>query len=158
MKKIALMALGLTGVLASCGGGTSTIEGAPTTNWQLRSDVKDINNNIILKAGTYVICNDRPTTVQANVSWGAGVTQVQLWARGQKESKPVAYYNVNPTGGTGTATFTLNGGVAPQSITVNPITTPVRVKSYVELGTATGVSDIKWNSYDFPVLESCTTA
>lgn len=167
MKKIALMALGLTGVLASCGGGTSTIEGAPTTNWQLRSDVKNVATGEILKAGTYVICNDRPTTVNANVSWGAGATSVQLLARGVKnpnDIRQLADYGVNPAGGTGTATFTFGPGMAPQAIVVNPITTPVRVLGYSNLGTrstligTTNYSSVNWNNYKYPVLESCTTA
>ncbi|GHG12460.1 hypothetical protein GCM10017783_25670 [Deinococcus piscis] len=172
MKKIALMALGLTGVLASCGGGTVNDSRPPTTDWQLAADVKDSATGQTIRKGTYVICDNANTTVQASASWAAGTERVELLARGVKSGtvKNLGYKTVNPAnGGSSQLLFTFGPKMAPlslnaQSITVNPITRNVKVLGYTNLGIQTRsangtiVSAPSYSQYSFPVLETCTVS
>ncbi|MCD0169279.1 hypothetical protein [Deinococcus sp. 23YEL01] len=77
MKKLALAAIGLTGILASCGA-TVSFEGQPvsingatyTSNYYYDS----IENGQTKR--NYVICNDRSTDLYLDLAWSGGLSQV----------------------------------------------------------------------------------
>ncbi|WP_261663792.1 hypothetical protein [Deinococcus sp. Marseille-Q6407] len=170
MKKIALMALGLTGVLASCGGAGVNDNLPPTTNYTLSHDVRIAGTDKVITSGHYVICDDRETKVTTNVQWLPGTQYLELWARGtetRKEFKLATYKvaNINQ-GGQAAIPFTFGKDVlAPLSIVVNPAPNlpNVNVIGYTNLGIravdASGntVMNPAYSQYVFPVMQSCTT-
>lgn len=153
MKKILLAAVGMTGLLASCGDitvlpgyyngiGTSsslTLNGITsyTTDWQLSNAVQDQNGNTIA-ANTYVICDNKETNLTVGLNWTGGLSKLGIQLKGvntgdYKNANFYPYSSVDYSG-SGTATVKLSTYMAPlsfnqQSITVNPIT-KVNVKGY----------------------------
>lgn len=166
MKKMLLGAVGLSAMLASCGGvivadpvTNLTVTGYQT-NYQLTTDVRDQNGQTITK-GSYVICDNRNTRVGVDVSWRGGLQQLAIQFKGARtgETKTVATEDYGPIDyrGAGRYEYTLQPGMAPQSlkngigaqaIIVNPITnvnvkgyTFVRVQGYDAAGNASNISE-----------------
>lgn len=164
-----LGAVGLSAVLASCGGVSVDNDLGIRSEYQLASDVTDVNTGRVLAKGTYVICDDRATEVELNVSWLAGTKAINLAAYGEYygEGRLLSTYNVNPnTGGSGTLVFTVGAFTAPQSvdrmqaqaIVVTPINVNVDVKGYTRLGAQAintqGVAgSVQTSDYVFPVVD-----
>lgn len=161
MKKIALMAMGLAGVLASCGPVALAFNPFVTTerssvlnlhnvieyrtSYQLSEAVRDVNTNITLPAGTYVICDNKVTDVETRFTWSGPLNSIYAQFEGVKSGEKtgagLGTYSGASTAGDGTARFTFNPGMAPlslesglsaQSIVVNPITN-VNVKGATQL-------------------------
>lgn len=79
MKKIALTALGLTGLLASCGPGM-IVSPTPVRITTLNSYTTDyyrerVENGQVVR--DYVICNDRTTNLYMDVSWTGPLTRLE---------------------------------------------------------------------------------
>lgn len=149
MKKLLLAAVGLTGLLASCGGdvsvgnsgyyGTYNPNAAVkltsltnyTTSHQLSSDARDQSGKLIPK-GTDVICSNWSTDVGFNINWTGYLDTVGFQFKGYNTGNFVntdVYDVSNPTAGTASAEFTLESGIAPlnikpQAITVTPVDVP----------------------------------
>lgn len=159
MKKVLLAAMGLSGVLASCGGsvvvgvgGGYYGDGQSTnlqlnsltnyrTSWQLSSNVQDQSGRT-LTAGTYIICDNTNTDISVDLTWTGGLSKLGLQLRGVNSDTyrniSVYPYSVVDTSGSGTATYSLGAAMAPlatksslsaQAIVVNPITA-VDIKGY----------------------------
>lgn len=159
MKKILLASVAGAGLLASCGGVTVTLpdyfSGTPsptlrltgltnyTTNWRLSENVTDQNGRT-LTADTYIICDNKNTTIYADVAYTGGpLSKLGLQLNGQ--SGQFAPYNVSTpfiyTGGATSGTiqteFNIGQEVAPlslgaQAIVVNPVNR-VDIKGYTFL-------------------------
>lgn len=167
MKKMLLGAVGLSAVLASCGGVAVDNNRGIRSEFQLATDVRDTETGRTLPKGTYVICDNRDTDVELNVNWLAGTSTLNLLAYGEYygEGRNLATYQVNPnTGGSATLPFTISRFTAPQSLnSVQPqsiIVTPVNnvtIKGYTRLGVqatnAQGVvGSVQMSNYVFPVV------
>lgn len=180
MKKVLLAAVGLTGLLASCGGVVVTADfgfapGAQyspslklteltsyRTNYQTTAPFTDQNGNNIA-AGSYVICDNAATVMTVNLKWTGGLDNLYVQFKGLKTGnvKTVQYYSFNgvDTSGSGTAEYTLGSGTAPlslpgkvsaQAIVVNPVIVNVKGNTYVRIQ---GVDQFGYNSN---ILESVT--
>ena len=165
MKKMLLGAVGLSAVLASCGGVAVDDTRGVRSEFQLATNVTDVNTGATLNAGTYVICDNTNTDVELNVSWLAGTQAINLYAYGEYygEGKYLATYNVSGTpGGNAALLFTVGAytaplNVKPQAIIVTPVTN-VDVKGYTRLGVRAvdsqgNVGTIQQSSYVFPVVD-----
>lgn len=168
MKKIALMALGLTGVLASCGGGVST-ENPPRTDFRLAEKVTYDNGTKSLAAGTYIICNNLPTGVEATIQTDPGVSSFLVIAKGVEYGKEVTVREAPAdTDGQTSVTFKFNPGVAPlsldaQSIVVNPKPVKnVNVIGFTDFGVRTFdangniLSQPDFGDFKIPVVDRCS--
>ncbi|GBF06572.1 hypothetical protein DAERI_090158 [Deinococcus aerius] len=163
-----LGAVGLSAVLASCGGVAIDDSQGPRSQYQLATDARDTNTGKVIPKGTYVICDNKSTDVELDVNWLVGTSKINLLAFGEYygEGRYLDTYQVDPsTGGSGTLVFTIEKGVAPQNlnvvkpqaIIVTPITN-VNVKGYTRLGAqavnAQGVAGtIQQSDYVFPVVD-----
>lgn len=179
MKKILLASAAGMGLLASCGDVTVSIpdyfNGSRSTsltvdsvsnirtNWQLSANVTDQNGKVI-PAGSYVICDNTTTNIDADIAWTGTLSKLGLQLRGVVNPTEYRNANVYPYGGvTGssstTATFTVGAGMAPKSITVNPVPVAnVKVKGYTYLrvqgqDALGGVSNIKESPNELPVVD-----
>lgn len=159
MKKILLASVAGAGLLASCGGDVTIripnfFEGQPSkslaitsvsnirTDWKLNTDVVDQNGKTI-KAGSYVICDNKITNIDGDVSWTGPLSKLNLQLKGvttgQTQNVSVYPYSGVATNGNVKAQFTIGEQMAPlsigsQAIIVNPKpVTNVRVKGYTEL-------------------------
>lgn len=161
MKKLLLAALGLTGVLASCGdGGTMADSTPPTltnasglyTNHKLTVTATDVDTGTVYPAGTYVICDNRNTTIELSVSWTGQLWDLDLFTIGGYYGSTYDYLGSYAAdgrwNGSGTISYTFGPNAAPlsldsklsaQAITVNPVTA-IRVKGF------TGIA-VQGNSY-----------
>lgn len=181
MKKILLASVAGAGLLASCGdvtvsipdyfnGGRSTTLALTKvsdirTDWQLTTDVKD-QNGAPIRAGSYVICDNRTTNIEADVAWTGSLRNLGLQLRGVVTDD---YMNANAYvyggalgSGSTKATFTVGARMAPlslngQAIIVNPVTN-VNVKGYTYLRVQGqdpqgGVSNILESSNSVPVVD-----
>lgn len=144
-----LAAVGLVGLLASCGPNSTlqitikdanpwlTYEKAPelklkditsfTTNHTLSADVKDSNTGRTISKGSYVICDNMNTQLSVGLTWQGKLSelyaQFQGMNTGEVLNKTVPNYKIAyPTAGKGTAEFQIGAGMAPLGITVNPVT------------------------------------
>ncbi|MFC5847774.1 hypothetical protein [Deinococcus petrolearius] len=180
MKKGLLAAVGLSGLLASCGG-TLTVgaggyygEGTSSslilnsltdyqTNWQLSTAVQDQKGNVI-PAGTHVICDNTTTDISFNVNWTGYMAAVGLQLRGLNTDsyKNIGVFLVNSSTGRVNATYSIGSNIAPlnlkpQAIIVNPITS-VDIKGYTYVraqgidGTA-AASNVVSTSTAIPVVD-----
>lgn len=175
-----LTAVGLSGVLASCGGtvvvgtggyygeGTSTTLTLNsitnyTTDWQLSAPVQDQQGNVI-PANTYVICDNTTTNISFDVNWTGYMAAVGLQMRGLRTDayKNIGVYLVNSSSGKASASYAVGSGVAPQNIKpqaiiVNPITS-VDIKGYTYVraqgidGTA-AASNVVSSTVAIPVVD-----
>lgn len=78
MKKLLLAAMGLTGLLASCGG-TVVVTYPAVTITQLNSYTSDFYTERVENGQTvrdYVICNDRATNVYMDTSWSGPLARL----------------------------------------------------------------------------------
>lgn len=166
MKKILLASVAGAGLLASCGGVltadpvTNLAVSSYSTDWQLNSDVRDQNGQVIPK-GTYLICDNKNTKMQVGVTFQGGLQQLALQFKGYNTgtTKTVATNPLNATNSSGSGTYeytfgpntaplSVNGGnLSAQAIIVNPITnvtvkgyTYVRVQGYDLAGNASNVA------------------
>ncbi|WP_211334166.1 hypothetical protein [Deinococcus radiophilus] len=167
MKKIALMALGLTGVLASCGGSVST-ETPPRTDFRLSEKVTYDNGSKSLNAGTYLICDNLRTGVEVTVDTAPGVDRFFISAKGLKEGevKNFGPYKADADGKT-RVTFAFDPRMAPldleaQAIVVNPKPVKnVNVLGFTNMGVRTlnangsVISEPNYSQFVFPVVDSC---
>ncbi|MFC6590754.1 hypothetical protein ACFP81_01010 [Deinococcus lacus] len=116
MKKILMGLMGVA-LLASCGVGGVDNSRVPTTNWRLDRDVTVDGSNKVIKAGTYVVCDNTNTTVALPVQWTAGTDLLTLYAKGERDGavKALASYTVpdRTVGGNSTVTFTFGPHMAP---------------------------------------------
>ncbi|MBZ9712116.1 hypothetical protein [Deinococcus multiflagellatus] len=123
MKRAALAALGLMGVLASCNVTVTGPTAQPVTITQLNSYTSDYYYETVENGQTkrnYVICNDRQTRLYLDVSWSGPLSQ--LGARftttrnGSTSSKEVStnVFGAN-TSGRDTFTYTIGAGALPLS-------------------------------------------
>lgn len=167
MKRMLLAAVGLTGLLASCGvnipaitpgtGQSSTLSlntiNAYTTSWQLTEDVTDQNNNV-LKKDTYVVCDDAATTLYVNVAWTGYLSKLYVQFKGLTTGnyKNVDPYIVNAGSGSGTAQYTFNAGTAPLSI--KPQAIIVNGKVNVKGNTYVRLQGVDSSGYYSNILES----
>ncbi|EYB68198.1 hypothetical protein DEIPH_ctg025orf0032 [Deinococcus phoenicis] len=155
-----LGAVGLSAVLASCGSVTVDDSLGIRSQYQLSTDVTDVNTGRVLKQGTYVICDNKNTNVELNVSWTAGTSAINLLAYGEYygEGKYLANYKLNSAApGSAALTFTVGAFTAPQSIIVNPVTT-VNVKGYTRLAAQAvdlqgNTGSVQQSSYVLPVVD-----
>ena len=180
MKKVLLAAVGLSGLLASCGGSvvvgvggyygddaSSTLMLNSITNyrtdWQLSSAVQDQQGNVI-PANTYVICDNTTTNISFDVNWTGYMAALGLQLKGLNTG---AYENIgvsliNSSSGQVSASYAIGSGVAPQNIKpqaiiVNPITS-VDIKGYTYVraqgidGTA-AASNVVSSTVAIPVVD-----
>ena len=137
------------------------------TDWQLTQDVKDQNGGTI-KSGSYVICDNKATNIEADVSWTGNLAKLGLQLKGVKTGNYInasAYPYTGAAGsGSAKATFAIDKNMAPlsinaQAIIVNP--TPVsnvNVKGYTYLrvqgqDTSGRVSDVLESNNSLPVVD-----
>lgn len=168
MKKIVLMALGLAGVLASCGTATVDNVNAPRTDWRLSEKVTYNSGTKSLNAGTFVICDNKLTNIEVTVKTTPDVQRVELLARGLKEEQVQSLGTFTPNAsGTTKVSYTFGSGLAPLGIVENPVITPQPVKNVNVIGfTNVGVrtigangvilSEPDFSQFAFPVVDSCT--
>ena len=165
MNKLLLGAVGLSAVLASCGGVSVDDTRGIRSEYQLATDVRDQSTGATLSAGTYVICDNTNTDVELNVSWLAGTQAINLVASGQYygEGRSLATYDVSGTpGGNAALLFTIGAYTAPlkvkpQALIVTPVTN-VDIKGYTRLGVRTvdtqgNAGTVQYSSYVFPVVD-----
>lgn len=167
MKKILLAAVGMTGLLASCGDISISSGYYGTSNSTSTASLNSLTNftsNYIDGKGTPIICYDRPTTVSFDLSWSGYLSTVGFQAAGYNTG---AYtntdeYSVNSGSGSAPVYLTFASGTAPLSVTKNPITsqsiivnpttkgyTYVRAQGRDRNGNATNVVQ---TSYSIPVM------
>lgn len=170
--------LALTGMLASCGdtpltpgfGYYDNYNDSTTlkldqlanyrTNWQLTTDAKDLAGNTIPK-GTYLICDNKNTTISFDLSWTGYLSKVGLQLKGYNTDANynIGVYTVGANSGTAPVEFTIGSQVAPLAITVTPVTT-VNVKGYT-YARAQGLdgsgyaSNVTTTQHSIPVVD-CT--
>lgn len=178
MKRLMMAAVGLTGVLAGCGGVDVVVDYgfapgnqyAPnlklnelsyTTNYQASADFNDQNGNTVRK-GDYLICDNRNTTMFVDLEWTGGLNRLYLQFKGLKTgaTKTVPFYafNGSDTSGAGQAQFTFGpetaplslNTVSPQAIVVNPVIVNVKGNTYVR------VQGVDQNGFNSNILESVT--
>lgn len=177
MKKILLASVAGAGLLASCGGDVTvsipdyfnggkstslTVNSVSNirTDWKLTTDVVDQNGKTI-KAGSYLICDNKTTNVEADVAWTGNLSKLGLQLQGvrtgdYKNGTVYPYGGVAGSGST-TATFVVGAGMAPQAIVVNPVN-KVTVKGYTYLRVQGqdllgGVSNIVESPNELPVVD-----
>lgn len=165
MKKLLLAAIGATGLLASCGdmGGTysATMNSVDfISDKTLTAPITGSDGHVYAK-GTYVICDNMTTNIQANVTYTGTINKVTLQLKGVNTG---TYKNVNvyslldSDGNLTTDWFALTPGMAPlnlksQAITVNPITVTT-IKGYTYMrAQANNSSNIVETSYAIPVVD-----
>ena len=152
MKKFLLAAIGATGLLASCGpdGGVTVDSNPPTltnasglyTNHKLSVTATDANTGTVYPAGTYVVCDNKNTTIELNVSWTGQLWDLDLFTIGGYYGTNYDYLGSYTAGGrwngTGTIEYTfgpnaaplsINGKLSAQAITVNPVVA-INVKGF----------------------------
>ncbi|MFC4639417.1 hypothetical protein [Deinococcus hohokamensis] len=154
MKRLLMVVLGASGLLASCNvtvtapnvtpgtGASGTLRltqlNAFETSYKLTQDVTDQNGQFIA-AGTSVICDDADTTMYADVSWSGYLSKLYVQFKGLNTGQ---YQNVDPftvgrADGRGTATYTFTPGMAPLSVKPQAIIVNGRVNrlgnTYVRL-------------------------
>ena len=176
MKKLLLAAIAATGLLASCGDplvqvglgyydsyqdSTTLTLGKLTnyqTNWQLSVAAQDQNGNTIAK-DTYLICDNRDTTISFNLNWTGYLSNVGLQLKGYNSDQNynVGVYSVNANSGSAPVQFTIGQGIAPLAINVTPVT-KVTVKGYT-YARAQGLdangyaSNVTTTDYSIPVVD-----
>lgn len=139
-----LAAVGLSGLLASCGG--SVVVGSDTpptitsanglyTDHRLQVAVTDADTGTVYPAGTYVVCDNLNTTVQMNVSWTGALYDLDVYATGGyygDTHRLDTYTAEGASNDSGTVVYTFGPravplsvnkgkGLTAQAITVNPI-------------------------------------
>ncbi|GGL83060.1 hypothetical protein GCM10010840_21040 [Deinococcus aerolatus] len=174
-----MAAVGLTGVLASCGGVTVTADFgfapgsqyAPSlklnelsysTNYQAKTAFTDQNGNTV-RAGEYLICDNANTTMLVDLKWTGGLNKLYLQFKGLStgatQTVPFYAFNGSDTSGAGQAKFTFGPNTAPlslssklvsQAIVVNPVIVNVKGNTYVR------VQGIDQSGYNSNILESVT--
>lgn len=163
MKKLALAAIGLTGILASCGA-TVTVTGgftpgsgasnslslkefAYSTQYRTTTAFTDQNGNTV-QAGSYVICDNLNTEMYVDLKWQGGLSKLYVQFEGlttgdRRNLEFYSYGNVDYSG-SGRATSTLTPATAPlrvltqsklsaQAIVVNPVIVRVKGNTYVKM-------------------------
>lgn len=151
MKKMLLGAVGLSAVLASCGGVGVTY--SPVTITAVNSFTSDhyrvvTDPNTGLPKNEYVICDDRATTVTMDVSWTGPLSRLDAWFEGATTGQTTARRSTGnfpvDSSGRDTFTYTFAAGTAPlsvskgnglgaQAIVINPVnkgTTYVNVQGF----------------------------
>lgn len=185
MKRLLLAAIGVTGLLASCGPGGSVDNTVPTmtqasglyTSHQLSVNVTDVNTGTVYPAGTYVICDNKNTTIELGVAWTGALYNLDVYATGgyYGDTHLLGTYTANGAyNSSGTISYTFGAGAAPlslpgtlkaQGITVTPVTN-VNIKgqtSIIVQGnnyydtpgnyiTATTLNTVP-NNYQLPVVD-----
>ncbi|WP_229777957.1 hypothetical protein [Deinococcus seoulensis] len=163
MKKLALAAIGLTGILASCGA-TVTVTGgftpgtgasnslrlkdfAYSTQYRTTTAFTDQNGNTVA-AGSYVICDNLNTEMYVDLTWQGGLSKLYVQFEGlntgaTKDQQFFSYGQVDYSG-SGRATSTLAPNTAPlrvltqnklsaQAIVVNPVIVRVKGNTFVRV-------------------------
>lgn len=155
MKRLLMAAVGLTGVLASCGVDVVVDPGPSSlkliqvnefkTQYTTTTDLQDGNGNKIASAGDSVICNNLNNRIRVAFTWSGDLSSVQFRLRGLTTDKVTSAATVNyPSGFTnGGAEATIAPGVAPQTVSGSIsaqaiVVTPVKVtklygRSYLEM-------------------------
>ncbi len=155
MKKLLMAAVGLTGILASCGvdvvvdPGTSTLKLTQVnefkTQYTTTTDLNDQSGNKIASAGDSVICNNLNNRIRVAFTWTGDLGSAQFRLRGLTTDKVTSAATVNyPSGFTnggaeatiapGAAPQSINGGLSAQAIVVTPIkVTKLYGRSYLEM-------------------------
>lgn len=113
-----IAALGLSGLLASCGGDLGTVNNSsPVTITNIGSFTSDW----YYMDGTtkkYVICRDKTTTVEFNVSWTGPLARLDATFKGGSTgatvTKSTGYFTPDFSGND-VFTYTFDAGMAPQS-------------------------------------------
>lgn len=161
MKKLALAAIGLTGILASCGVTVTVSDGftpgsdasnslslnefAYSTQYRTKTDYRDQNGSFIA-AGSYIICDNKNTIMYVDLNWTGGLKQVYVQFKGLKTggTEGVSFYSystadysgsevLEATFGPGTAPLSISGKLGAQTIEVNPVILDVKGNTFVKI-------------------------
>ncbi|MFN4252392.1 hypothetical protein [Deinococcus sp.] len=163
MKKLVLAAIGLTGILASCGVTVTVSDGftpgsgasgslrlndfAYSTQYRTTTAFTDQNGNTVA-AGSYVICDNLNTEMYVDLTWQGGLSKLYVQFEGlntgnKRNLEFYSYGNVDYSG-SGRATSTLTPNTAPlrvltqnklsaQAIVVNPVIVRVKGNTFVRV-------------------------
>ncbi|MDV6373502.1 hypothetical protein [Deinococcus arenicola] len=156
MRRLLIIVVGLTGLIASCGGGGVIVDPKPSdlrltkvdefkTQYTAKTDLNDDNGNKIASAGDYIICNNRGNRIRVAFDWTGDLSSVQLRLKGLRTGEVTTTSVINyPSGFTdGGVETTLAPGIAPQivggslnsqSITIMPVeVTKLYGRSYLQM-------------------------
>ncbi|MFC3834728.1 MULTISPECIES: hypothetical protein [Deinococcus] len=146
MKKLMLAAMGLTGLLASCGGGVVTVVD-PVRNvslleyksqYSLPTAYTDTATGTVYPAGSSIICDNFSTKLSATLDWDGDAARFAFQLEGSKGGKATVLtgtsgggngYSGNPsifeiTVGAGVAPLSVKAaGLSAQAIVVDPVNT-----------------------------------
>lgn len=177
MKKLLMAAVGLTGVLASCGVEVSTpVDPVSnlklvnfTSEYVLANDAVDVNSGKQYSKGTPIICNNRNTRLSVDVTYNGTINEFGARLEGRDTgttktiySQPLGnVYSGNPstfefTVGPNTAPLSVQPkGVSAQAINVTPVNTiSVQGASFVTVQARSGdgtVSDTDSSVQALPI-------
>lgn len=144
-----LAAVGLSGVLASCGG-TVVLVSDPVTSLQLLeyksgytlpAAYTDTGTGTVYAAGSSIICDNLSTKLSATLDWNGDAARFGFQLEGSKGGKATVYtgvssngYSANPT----TFEITVGAGVAPLSVKANGLDAQAIVVTPVNTFTVKG--------------------
>lgn len=126
MKRVLLGAVGLSALLASCGGSVVVVD--PVSNLQLRSYQSQYTlptaytdqNGTVYAAGSSVICDNLDTRIQFEADWSGSINEIgaRLVGRDTGNTKTVYSGELGSVYSNGSEAFEFNvaPGVAPLSV------------------------------------------
>ncbi len=170
MKKMmmAAAALGMTGILASCGSGSAPDGSAEGTITSVRTEYR-----MGSATGSFVACNNivgngdrtQQTQVAVRFTLAGTIDSIKIGLKGNTNSERDANFTATATGqqlvdignGSYKVLFNANAGTAdgllPQSIVVTPTAVKVKVVTATNpLGSFYPRIDVKTGTADFPII------
>lgn len=151
MKKIALTALGLTGLLASCGISPVVVTDparnlqllAFESQYRLPTAYTDTGTGTVYPAGTSIICDNANTRLQATLDWDGDARRIGIQLEGSVEDPITVFtpissngYSANPS----TVEVTFGPGVAPLSVKAAGLKAQAIVVTPVNTFTVKGIT------------------
>ncbi|MDK2011807.1 MULTISPECIES: hypothetical protein [Deinococcus] len=183
MKKIALAAAALASALAGCSVTVSVPDFTPgtqpspslrlkeftySTQYRTAADYRDQDGTFIA-AGSYIICDNKSTTMYVDLDWTGGLKEVYAQFEGLKTggTKNFSFYSygaadysgsglLSATFGPGTAPLGLPGQLGAQAIVVNPVILDVKGNTFVKVqgvDEAGRYSNVLESAQAFPVVD-----
>ncbi|MCD0161579.1 hypothetical protein IHN63_09700 [Deinococcus sp. 6YEL10] len=141
---------------------------AYSTQYRTTTAFTDQNGNTV-PAGSYIICDNKNTTMYVDLNWTGGLKQVYVQFEGLKtgDKERVSFYSygaadysgsevLDATFGPGTAPLSISGKLGAQAIVVNPVIVRVKGNTYVKmqgLDEFGRYSNVLTSAQAFPVVD-----